>query len=47
MLREQREKKRAESAEAGEDFSADENLLKLHKRGKGFYVMGNTELALR
>ena len=47
LLREQREKKRAESAEAGEDFSADENLLKLHKRGKGFYVMGNTELALR
>ena len=28
-------------------FDADDSLTKLYKRGKGFYVMGNTELALR
>ena len=30
-----------------EPFDSDSNLAKLYKRGKGFYVMGNTELALR
>lgn len=44
-LREQR-KKRA-GAEEADDASADDNLARLYKRGKGFYVMGNTELALR
>ena len=51
-LREQREKKKeAAGADGGagaeEDFSADDALGKLYKRGKQFYVMGNTELALR
>jgi len=45
-LREQR-KKRAEQEKEVESASADDNLAKLYKRGKGFYVMGNTELALR
>lgn len=43
--------KRAErqAAEGGEEeeFQADDALSKLYKRGKQFYVMGNTELALR
>ena len=43
-LRQQRAKK---SAAADEPFDADGSLTKLYKRGKGFYVMGNTELALR
>ena len=30
-----------------EEFRADDALTKLYKRGKQFYVMGNTELALR
>ena len=30
-----------------QDFDADDSMDKLYKRGKGFYVMGNTELALR
>eukprot|EP00316_Scyphosphaera_apsteinii_P008428 CAMPEP_0119325270 /NCGR_PEP_ID=MMETSP1333-20130426/65384_1 /TAXON_ID=418940 /ORGANISM="Scyphosphaera apsteinii, Strain RCC1455" /LENGTH=447 /DNA_ID=CAMNT_0007333205 /DNA_START=52 /DNA_END=1392 /DNA_ORIENTATION=- len=46
-LREQRTKRQQESAGDQEQFSADDNLAKLYKRGKGFYVMGNTELALR
>jgi len=45
-LREQR-KQRQGGDGADEPFSADDNLKKLYKRGKGFYVMGNTELALR
>lgn len=51
-LREQRAKKSADAAAEGgaaeeEEFSADDALGKLYKRGKQFYVMGNTELALR
>jgi tetratricopeptide (TPR) repeat protein len=34
-------------AEAEGEFDADDALTKLYKRGKQFYVMGNTELALR
>lgn len=45
-LREQR-KQRQSSSDREEAFDADGNLNKLYKRGKGFYVMGNTELALR
>jgi len=45
-LREQRLKRTAAEGDIGE-ASADDNLAKLYKRGKGFYVMGNTELALR
>lgn len=50
-LREQRAKRQRDKEAAGEAqeeaFSADGSLTKLYKRGKGFYVMGNTELALR
>ena len=49
-MRAQREKAKAASASSGqaeEEFSADDALTKLYKRGKQFYVMGNTELALR
>jgi len=45
-LREQRQQRQS-SSEKEEAFDADGNLIKLYKRGKGFYVMGNTELALR
>lgn len=45
-LREQRKKRAAKEGD-GKEASADDNLAKLYKRGKGFYVMGNTELALR
>ena len=44
-LREQRAAKKGDAPE--EEFSADDALGKLYKRGKQFYVMGNTELALR
>lgn len=43
-MRRQREKR---TSEQDEPFDADGSLSKLYKRGKGFYVMGNTELALR
>ena len=46
-LREQRKKRADEASPATDEASADDNLAKLYKRGKGFYVMGNTELALR
>jgi len=54
-LREQREKAKQAKADAGggsggaaeEEFRADDALTKLYKRGKQFYVMGNTDLALR
>ena len=48
-LRQQQAKKQQEADGAGKDeeFSADDALTKLYKRGKQFYVMGNTELALR
>ena len=44
-LRQQRRQQQPE--EKAEPFDADDSLSKLYKRGKGFYVMGNTELALR
>ena len=45
-------KKEAEGNSMGEvekveAFDADDSLTKLYKRGRSFYVMGNTELALR
>lgn len=51
-IRSQRSKRQAEAEASGEGgggetFDADDALTKLYKRGKGFYVMGNTELALR
>ena len=52
-LREKREQKRqaaaAEGGGGGEDseFKADDALEQLYKRGRQFFVMGNTELALR
>jgi len=52
-LRQQREATRAAKVSAtgevekAETFDADDNLNQLVKRGRGFYVMGNTELALR
>jgi len=48
-LREQRANRQPAEAQAKEEeeFSADDALSKLYKRGKQFYVMGNTELALR
>jgi len=48
-LREQREQKRAAASGSAEEeeFKADDALSKLYKRGKQFYVMGNTELALK
>jgi len=46
-LREQRKQRQKESSEEEVAFDADDALSKLYKRGKGFYVMGNTELALR
>ena len=45
--REQRQDGAGGSAAAEEEFSADDAQSKLYKRGKQFYVMGNTELALR
>ena len=41
------QRRQQQPAEKAEPFDADDNLSKLYKRGKGFYVMGNTELALR
>ena len=47
-LRQQRQAKVSAMGEVeAEAFDADDSLTKLYKRGKGFYVMGNTELALR
>ena len=51
-IRAQRTKRQAEVSASGgvkeaESFDADDALSQLYKRGKGFYVMGNTELALR
>uniref|UniRef100_A0A7S2JDY8 J domain-containing protein n=1 Tax=Haptolina brevifila TaxID=156173 RepID=A0A7S2JDY8_9EUKA len=52
-LREQRTKRAEVDAAGGassaedEEFSADDAFSQLYKRGKQFYVMGNTELALR
>jgi len=47
-LRQQRQAKVSAMGEVeSEAFDADDSLTKLYKRGKGFYVMGNTELALR
>jgi len=52
-LRKAREQHRAASVDASGKveeaaaFDADDSLTKLFKRGRGFYVMGNTELALR
>jgi tetratricopeptide (TPR) repeat protein len=45
--REQRQDGAGGGAAAEEEFSADDAQSKLYKRGKQFYVMGNTELALR
>ena len=46
-LREQRANRAPDGSDTAgkeEDFSADDALTKLYKRGKQFYVMGNTEL---
>ena len=49
-LRQKRAERQATASSQGqaeEEFQADDALSKLYKRGKQFYVMGNTELALR
>ena len=48
-LRQRRQAKVSATGEVQpvEAFDADDSLTQLYKRGKGFYVMGNTELALR
>ena len=49
-LRQKRTERQAASASSGgeeADFSADDALSQLYKRGRQFYVMGNIDLALR